>query len=249
MKRCLIVTLCVVVAGRLEAQGRRAAPKKAPGPGPVIARVAPEHGYFLLRLLLASPNPVHRRAAIPGLACLGSKGAVRSLVRALEDPDRRTSDAARKALASLGGRHDSVVMRAVHGGLSKAGPRAVQARVDIILSLRRGRTIVRNLLTSHRQDLRLAALQALTRQLEARDADDVLDLLRDDSRRIRKQACIAVGRLGSHAALPALVDLLEDPDAGVVANATWALRRISGLKLGPNPELWRTWLSNHPEFE
>ena len=52
-------------------------------------------------------------------------------------------------------------------------------------------------------------------------------------------ACSALGHLGSHAALPVLVEALEREQADVKRAAWHALKRITGRTYGPEPEIWR----------
>jgi epoxyqueuosine reductase len=46
--------------------------------------------------------------------------------------------------------------------------------------------------------------------------------------RLLRNACVAAGNWGSDKSVPALVALLEDPDALVRGHAAWALFRIGG---------------------
>lgn len=58
---------------------------------------------------------------------------------------------------------------------------------------------------------------------------------------VRKQACLLLGRLGWSPAARDLLDCMHAQDAGLAANAHWALQAISGLRLGAVPALWEAW--------
>lgn len=73
------------------------------------------------------------------------------------------------------------------------------------------------------------------------DAAAVLETLRHVDVAVRRKACLVLGRLRARAALRPLIDLLDQPHAGLRADAHWALCRITGMKLAADPALWESW--------
>ena len=65
------------------------------------------------------------------------------------------------------------------------------------------------------------------------DHDEVSEELREflnlDDRTLREQANLALGRIRDPQAVPRLVELLSDEEAGLAASAHWALREMTGL--------------------
>ena len=90
---------------------------------------------------------------------------------------------------------------------------------------------------------RVEALRELAQAPQPEDHGKVLDLLhRGDSDAVRKQACLYLGQVESRDAVRPLIDVLtETANDGLRANAHWALQRITGLRLRPEPELWEQW--------
>ena len=99
-------------------------------------------------------------------------------------------------------------------------------------------------------DNRLIVLAQMGRVAEvsgARPGDRTLTLvlmqLAGSDAAIRREACLTLGRMEEHEALGELINLLEDEDPGVNSAAHWALERISGMRMLPDPDRWRSWLS------
>lgn len=87
----------------------------------------------------------------------------------------------------------------------------------------------------------LAALQGLLLVADASHLPIGLELLRNYDPAVRKQACLLLGLTGLGEAIEPLLELLDDAEPGVVANAGWALRRITKLELRAERELWSLW--------
>lgn len=68
--------------------------------------------------------------------------------------------------------------------------------------------------------------------------------LDDPDAELVREAVQALGRLDAHDALPTLVGMLGDERAAVGEATLWALRSMTGLKLGANAARWRTWLED-----
>jgi len=58
---------------------------------------------------------------------------------------------------------------------------------------------------------------------------------------LRRAAALALGRMEDFESAPELIELLAGEERGVRDDALWALRRISGRRLGPDVERWTAW--------
>ncbi len=56
-----------------------------------------------------------------------------------------------------------------------------------------------------------------------------------------RAAALALGALQDLGSIPALIALLAESSTGLRTNAHWALRRITGLALPAEPEVWGSW--------
>jgi hypothetical protein len=77
-----------------------------------------------------------------------------------------------------------------------------------------------------------------------------LELVAMDGGEPRERRAVAIEALGETReplAVPALVPLLEDPDAEVVAAVRAALTTITRQDFGPSSEKWRAWWSHNGE--
>lgn len=72
-------------------------------------------------------------------------------------------------------------------------------------------------------------------------AEVVRELVRAEDLQVARAALLALGELEDVASIPAMIELLGEDSGGLAENALWALRRISGLKLNENRDLWRAW--------
>src|SRR2546428_13618905 len=63
----------------------------------------------------------------------------------------------------------------------------------------------------------------------------LLAVLRDPNPEQRRTAAQALGKIARKEAVPALVEALPDPDAGVRPNAAWGPGMIGGGRLGSGP--------------
>jgi hypothetical protein len=85
------------------------------------------------------------------------------------------------------------------------------------------------------------AREALTDRLARMKADTLARYLGDDNSEIRRAAALASGTREFKDQVPQLIELLNDSDQGVVLAAHLALKSMTGQKIGPSPEPWRTW--------
>jgi hypothetical protein len=77
------------------------------------------------------------------------------------------------------------------------------------------------------------AREALSERLTRMTADTLGDKLRDANAEIRRAAALACAMKDDRSQFARLIDLLEDPDAGVARAAHRALKSLSGQDLGP----------------
>jgi HEAT repeat protein len=66
--------------------------------------------------------------------------------------------------------------------------------------------------------------------------------LDDADAELVREAVQALGRLDAHDALPTLVGMLDDDRATVREATLWALRAMTGLRLGADTARWHAWL-------
>jgi hypothetical protein len=90
-------------------------------------------------------------------------------------------------------------------------------------------------------DGRRKAREALAERLTRMKADTLALYLKDDDTEIRRAAALAAGTREFKDQVPQIIELLSDPDQGVVLAAHTALKSMTGQKIGPSPEPWRTW--------
>ena len=69
----------------------------------------------------------------------------------------------------------------------------------------------------------------------------VREILDDPSAPGLPEAALAAGLLDDHDSIPRLIALVDDPRAGVRANAEWSLETLSGLDLRGGPDRWTAW--------
>ena len=84
------------------------------------------------------------------------------------------------------------------------------------------------------------------------DSEALAELLRvhldSESASRRGAAALALGSLQDAGAAEALIELLDDPSAGIRENAHWALTRITGLRFPLSPLPWRSWYRSETEW-
>ncbi len=86
------------------------------------------------------------------------------------------------------------------------------------------------------------SLQALRLRVRREDGSSVLNLLRrTGSTAVKKEACLLLGAAKVLTATKDLIDLLRQPEPGLVKQAHQALQKITDQPLEPDPELWEQW--------
>ena len=65
---------------------------------------------------------------------------------------------------------------------------------------------------------------------------------------VRRQAALALGRLGSYESVPQLIELITSDDDGLSRNAHWSLKQLSGTSLRRDHDTWASWLQREKEW-
>jgi HEAT repeat protein len=71
--------------------------------------------------------------------------------------------------------------------------------------------------------------------------------LRTETGVLRRVLVEALGKRGDLRAVPALVDVLDDPDAEVRRRAVRALEQLTGESFGPDARAWERWWRSRPK--
>jgi HEAT repeat protein len=206
-----------------------------------IGRLGASHSIPTLGRLLDSGSAKERAVAVEALRISGQRDRLSHLARAFEDPDDAVSSHAETALLAATG-ESFVVVSIVQQRILRAKDKARLCRLlGRIQGPEAGEALL-EMLTSINDDDVLAALQGLWLRANVDDGDHVTELaLRSDSVPVRKETCIVLGKLKYKRGTRALIELLRDANEGVVANAHWALREITGEVLKPDFTLWDQW--------
>ncbi len=140
---------------------------------------------------------VRRRVlAAESLGAMGSRSAVRTLVRALEDPEQQVRHAVVRALGELKTADGYEV------------PPLLRRLEDATSAVRKQTVLV------------------LARKKDRRAVIPLMALLRDAHSDVRREAALALGGLGDAGAGPVLVQALDDSSASVVSAAIEALSTL-----------------------
>jgi hypothetical protein len=86
-----------------------------------------------------------------------------------------------------------------------------------------------------------AAMQGLSVRPVAEDGAEIARYLNVRDEMLKREACLFVGKVKYSGAVPDLISILGETDAGAAQNAYWALKEITGEKLAPDRVLWQTW--------
>jgi HEAT repeat protein len=185
-----------------------------------------------------------RRAGIIGLSLIKSKEAVPLLVRALEDQSGSGWKSAMEALSALGKDLEmtDAIVDMIGDRLGNAKYKLGLAQTLTKLGTRRAHELILDLLR-HGSDAEslTTALATLPDWKNPEDRELARPFLRNSDPTVRRDAASSATQLGDLGAVPDLMDLLGDENAGVQANAHTALKRLTKLTLGPDPELWKAW--------
>jgi HEAT repeat protein len=192
--------------------------------------------------LLSVEDVPTRRAAVESLAALGGRDALSYVVRAVDDPALEVWRAAVEGLVAQDPSEHRELVALIEGGLRQAVEQGPLAQVLGRIGGEQAHAVLIDLLDAWEDRSKLAALQGLWILADSADGPRVLEELRSSlSNSVRKQCCLFLGHVGHAEAARDLIDCLYDEDPGVVADAVWALRKISGQGLRPDAALWEQW--------
>jgi HEAT repeat protein len=193
--------------------------------------------------LLESARTDHRVSAVSALSALNAPECETGLLTALDDSESEVHSRAASGLATLAeGTAASNVVRGLGKWILSAKYKDRYAIVLGGLADPAARESLHELLYWYDARTKMAALSGLWREARAEDGKPVYELLTDsDSVAVKKKAVLLLGRIGYRPAARDLIDLLRSPNAGLVANAHWALREMTGLRLAPDIEMWELW--------
>lgn len=221
-------------------------PKTIPVPAVAgaLGRLGGPNALEALMDLSRSEDSRNREASILALAETASPAAMDRAVAALEDEHPRVRLAAGPAIARLAGDVEAegiveTLLATMPGSQYKDGYALAIARLD----LPGARDALYGLLGRWSEDqIVLAALAGLWSCPSTGDGEVVCRLLEENrSTAVLKKSCLLMGRIRYGPAARNLIDLLHEDDPGLVKDAHWALSQITGLRMGPDPELWETW--------
>jgi HEAT repeat protein len=206
-----------------------------------VARLGSPPSFPTLIRLAACAEDENRIAAVGALGLFESDQVLPHLTKALDDGALGVAERAESALLATSRPQERVALAlsaAITSNSEKSRPALVLAR----LGGEKAHELLLWHLSSCDERRCLAALQGLRVLAIAEDGEAILELLKEtQTLGIRKEACLVLGRINCKAAVRELINLLEEKDEGLAANAYWALRRITGQILKPDPEVWEFW--------
>jgi HEAT repeat protein len=210
------------------------------GEGGDVASVA-----TLRRLSAEGPEAI-RVAAMTGLAEVARGDHATAFVKALDDPSERISAGAREALSTWIDLHP---LTAWSSGIESSllESRRLEAAAYLLgrLGTPAAHRNLRAMLDNWDKEVQSAALDGLHEAARVEDREAIRSILRSSDVDLRKKACLLAAGLDDVDAIPDLIDALGENDEGLVVNARWALVRLTGARLAPDPELWsRWWIGN-----
>jgi HEAT repeat protein len=212
-----------------------------------VGRLAGKDAAALLAPLMSSPSVDARAAAAEGLGRVVHASTLEALWPIALDERAVAWRAAQEAYLSLDKADPKLgVRKFLEGKLDVREKLPTRTRAVMTLSQLSSPESERVLakgLSDRETDIRSACAEALGRMPSSgqRTRDDLVRLLEDRELEVRRQAILAVGRLRERAAIPRLLEYLEDDDKGLAGNAHYALKRISGYSFPSSPERWKEW--------
>lgn len=210
-----------------------------PAVASALGRLGSRKSIASLEGLAGSSLASERLAAVDGLGAMRFRECIPVLVAALSDVDEAVVERASSVLLTQRYPQREVVST-LRYGLRKATDKARHATLLARLGGSAAHDALVALLGESDEAAQLAALEGLWILSRSEDGAIVTRVLESArSVAVLKQACLFVGRVRHAAATRVLIDLLSEPR--VAANAHWALKKITGLKLRASPDLWGQW--------
>jgi len=224
----------------------RLAEKLPPGLGERLADEAARLGPEALRLLLRFPEPlVHagfRRWVRTVALRMPREQAVGVLIDALAHPDWRIHEIARDGLLEIGPEAREALVKSLAECPSAGGRRqalwCLHRLAETLSPPGEGdASLIQHIERAARADpseeVRSAAVVALSRCEGPDPAGAILAGLADPSERVRLEAAKAAGRCRLKGAVPRLVEMLAHDDAEVRGDVIYALDRTGDARAAP----------------
>lgn len=209
-----------------------------------LAKIArSDDGRAALLPLLASPREPRRAGCAMALGELRDPDTFGLLIPLLDDVAPGVRTAAVEAMLQICEHDPEFDVLAWH----EFALRRVVRKDGLGVFLRRlgtpgARAMLREQIeSSSDSDSLVAGLHGLWLCPTAEDAPTVLTALEQGDAVVKRKACLVLGKMKATAGIRSLIDCLRDDHRGVVADAHWALCRITGLRLAADAGLWETW--------
>ncbi len=180
---------------------------------------------------LADANPTRRWRSVRAMAASPRPALLPDLLRLLADPDAIVRDETVRILASWGADYSLTPARELLD--SEPSPELAVSALDLLALLEDPSVlpVAAPYLTAADPLTRAAAARAIG-SASPRPADSgvtasaLLALTSDPDPRVRRSACLALGRMGDAVALPALLTALQDGDPSTRQFARQSITRI-----------------------
>lgn len=180
---------------------------------------------------LADANPTRRWRSVRALAASPRPALLPDLMRLLADPDVLVRDETARTLASWGADYSLAPARELLAG--EPSPELAVSALDLLALLEDpgAQPLATPYLTAADPLTRAAAARAIGSAGPSLADSDVtasalLPLVSDPDARVRRLACLALGRIGAAVALPALLAALQDSDLSTRQFSRQAITRI-----------------------
>lgn len=160
---------------------------------------------------LADADPTRRWRSVRALSASPRPALLPDLLRLLDDPDPIVRDETVRTLALWGDEHSLKPTLDLLSGDPSRELAASALDLLALLAAPGAHAAAVPYLTAADPLLRASAARALAASPEA-TASALIPLVSDPDPRVRRAACLAVGRLGDPAALPALLAAAQDDD-------------------------------------
>ena len=170
-----------------------------------------------------NPNTKLRLKSLEAISLIGDTRSLGLFRRVLGDPDRKYRQFAAEGIARVG--DDSVVEEVSRSFLDEKKPSTRLAMSFALFRLGRPEYLDR-LVASLKERFLYNQAEAYLIELGKSVSPQLVKYLGNDSPEIRQKLCRVLGLIGDDSTMESLRPLLRDSDAGVVSEASRAIRRI-----------------------
>lgn len=220
-------------AAGLDPAARRAALSGLVHRGRPWSREEAEACREIARAGLDSHDPRHRRLAVQALEQLRDVDAWPELVASLDDADAVVQRVALRALQAVSGRHRRWSSEQWRGWWEEEAA-----------WLQRASSFAADLEGGDAHHLGMVLHEIAAHPLFGEEVAALLARgLAHPRPRARLRVCEALARTGHFAAIPFLIEALDDEDPTVEEGARAGLRRLTGTDAGDDPRAWDLWWS------